>query len=581
MPLAGASHLGKGSCSILVGYNKRLEKKASTRISSIDARIPQRLREIERYHLSRDLAGHPQLVTYVATYPCLQLIPSAQRLRERVKSIVKQFPTFKARIVDARTTKPKWSILSDEQVERGIEALVTDVDLDGLLKGRTGSANSVGVTIDQRVSSDLETIFYHELNNKEGLRIRSGGLLWRVARYHYRESNDPEQPQPAFVAVTINHVVSDGRSGQALLNALVGDMPLRSYTRPSSCPLPLRPRLAPSLESTINCFPSIVYIVIQIWLELVIPALPRFLARLVVSEPCWPAAPPRSTSTMASPKDVQRFDHFHLTSRQLHALKALGKRNGVPTLHPTLQLAAVIAHWIVIDSLAGLSRATKCRDTPSEIVHDTLISVRSSRLGHPSMSGNYISVLENRLRCPTTDTDVNIWSEVRKYASWLHCDEGRKRSLYLLGSLQFIPDRQNRVQDDSPTPTGWEEFLLERAKRAPPESLSVSNLGYTACPPGSIGVAWCESATILQSPFMLNIIVHSEGLDVTFSWMKGAWSEPSCGRDPGDGFAETYRKVLLALSEIGEHDLKGYDETDMTFWDIRARIQINLGEKRE
>ncbi|KAJ9124460.1 hypothetical protein QFC24_003250 [Naganishia onofrii] len=544
----------------------------------MNTNLPQRLREIERYHLSRDLAGHPQLVTYVASYPSIQLLPSTQLLRERANAIVDQFPTLKARILDARTIKPKWEILSAEQVERGIEGSVTEVDLDELT-GESSGARPTARKIEQRVSSSLEAIFYNELNNEEALRVRSGGLLWRVVLYQYRESDDPEQPQPAFVALTINHIISDGRSGQALLNSLVGDAPLQPHTLPSSCPPSLRPRLAPSLESTLNCFPSILYILTQIWLELIVPALPRLLARLVGSEPCWPGVPPHSASITPSKKDIQRFDHFHLTSRQLHALKAVGKRNGVSTLHPTLQMAAVIALWIVIDSAEGSSHMSKRRDAPIEIVHETLISMRSSRLGHPLMSGNYISVLENRLRCPTTDRDVNVWSEVRKYASWLHSEQGRRHSLYLLGSLRFIPDRQNRVANDSLTPTGWEEFLLERANRAPPESLSVSNLGYTACPSGSIGVAWCESATILQSPFMLNVIGHSEGLDVTFSRLKGAWSGPS-GRDPGDGFAKMYRRVLCALSEIGEHNLKGYDAMDMSFWDIRARVQGCFEEKK-
>ncbi|KAJ9112548.1 hypothetical protein QFC19_000564 [Naganishia cerealis] len=574
-----------------MSWNPRLTGDLTHFAASLTSWLPAltadaNLSNDERFHLSRDLAGHPQLVTYVASYPSFQCLPTKQFLKARAQAVVERFPTLKARILDSQTTKPKWDLLSDEQVERGLEGQVTDVVLDRLTTESSTAVPAEGEN-DRQVSRRLETIFTNELNDTQPLQVRSGGLLWRVVRYHFREEDgiDSKKPQPAFIALTINHLISDGRSGQALLNALVEPTPtstLDSWLDPASSHSPsYQPCLAPSLESTINCSPSIAYILATIWTELVIPALPRFLARWISSALCWPGKPPCNTSTtMVSDKEAQRFEHFHLTSRQLHTLKTLGKRNGVATLHPTLQIAAMIALWIVIDSVpsAKSCQHRKCGSKVLDIVHDALISVRSSTLGHPLISGNYCAVLGSRLRCPSSDDDIHFWTSVKDYASWLHSDAGRKRGLDVFGSLRFIPDRQNRVHADSVEPTGWEEFLLARAKRAPTESLTVSNLGHMACPPNATGIAWCQSATIMQCPFMLNVVGHHEGLDVTFCWRKGAWAEHDGGPDPGDDFAEMYRKVLHTLTSIGEeHD--SIKETDLSFLEIRARVQRKLNEE--
>lgn len=87
----------------------------------------------ERYSLAEDNTGHPQLVTYVATYPSEAEIPPTDVLRSRARKLVEDFPLLRGRVVDGRTTSPKWEVLSEEAVERGMEKLVSDKSLMDLV----------------------------------------------------------------------------------------------------------------------------------------------------------------------------------------------------------------------------------------------------------------------------------------------------------------------------------------------------------------------------------------------------------------------------------------------------------------
>lgn len=516
--------------------------------------------ESERLFLSSNLCGLPQLVTYIATFPSSASLPTKDTLTDRAKSLVSTYPLLKARVVDARTTKPKWGLLSDVQVAAGLDALVQDVQLEDVLPRSSGSSGRDA----SQLSSYLQAIFTKELQDKEPIRVGSDGLLWRIVRYQQADKISSNSPQPAFIVLTCNHVISDGISGQALLTALLSNVALESRG-PTASEGAAATQFPPPMEATFNCRPSLGFLLHQVWYELVVPHLPRPLRKMLELKPCWPAVPPRQVGNVEY--DHQTFDHVHLPSDRLQKLKELGKHNGTPTMHPVLQIAANVAFWIAVENGNRERDDLRRPVRPLHLSHEVPMSHRRTTLGHPPMSGIYVGPLSSHT---TADHDLLFWPAVKQYATLLHSVKGQRRGREVMGSLRYVPDGVLDTKEDSPTPTGWEVFFLERSRRAPAESFAVSNLGFHERPPGTIGMAWCQSATILHPPVYINMVGHEGGLDITFSRLAGLWTDEN-GYDPLEHLAGVYQRVLEVLSdEVGATNV---DAAGLTFGSIRATLQ--------
>ncbi|KAJ9100691.1 hypothetical protein QFC20_005384 [Naganishia adeliensis] len=321
----------------------------------------------------------------------------------------------------------------------------------------------------------------------------------------------------------------------------------------------------PSMEATLNCRPSLGFLVHQVWYELIVPSLPRATQRVLEKKPCWPAVPPRQAEDVEE-RDRQRVDHVHLSLDRLKRLKDHGKHNGVPTLHPIFEIAAAVAFWIVVNE--NPNESDDIRHHELHLVHSAPISFRQTSLGHPPVSGVYVGQLESGT---TADNKVLFWPAVKEYASRLHSPKGQRRGLEVMGSLRFIPDKQLDVDDGSEMATGWEAFFLDRSRRAPAESFGVSNLGFSKRPYGTIGMAWCQSATLFFPPTYINLVGHDGGLDITLSRLAGCWADEN-GYDPLEHLADMYQRVLEALSDLME-DATGEGAASLTFGSIRALLQ--------
>jgi hypothetical protein len=473
---------------------------------------------------------------------------------------VETYPLLKACVVDARTTCPKWGILPDRKVEAQLAGLVRDVPVQDMQAPEMGDMGGSGGD----VSRTIEGIINKELHDQQSIGISSNGFLWRVVRYHGETNSNLNPCKPAYIALTCNHVISDGRSGQALLGALLSDTPFETSGKKT-------PTIAPSMEATINCRPSLSFMLGQVWHEFIVPKLPRFLGNKFKKQPCWPCAPPVSRDP-AGPKGESRyaFNHIQLSADVLKDLKDCGKSNDVKTLQPTLQIAAVAALWI-----SALSNPTK-RDASNDdlkkvpIQHGCTISYRQSTLGHPDLSGNYAGNPTSRTTCPG-DGNLEFWQTVCQYATWLHAPATRHRGCELIGSLGFIPDCDNSSAEDPLRPTGWEIFLLEHAQRPPADSVNVSNLGFDALPPGSIRMGWSRTA-IFTSPVHISIIGHEAGLDIDISRVKGAWIDET-GYEPLAHFPAIYEKVLGVLAERcqGMDGTRG--GTALMFGDLKRMVR--------
>jgi hypothetical protein len=511
----------------------------------------------ERISVSYGLQGDPSLVTYVAVYPSATILPTKERIIERASVLVEEFPLLKARIVDAKTTSPKWSLLPDSEVDVGLKSLVRDVSVDEVRVCGTGSTEGSSGDI----SRTLEKIFERELNDIQSVGISSNGFLWRVVGYHHGTNRDSDLP--AYIAMTCHHVISDGRSGQALLEALLSDTALDTSGTG-------QPTIAPAMQATINCRPSLPFMLEQVWYEVIVPKLPRFLGDKLKKTPCWPFAPPFSPQSEQLEAICRNgYSHTQLSADELKHLKDVGKSNDVSTLQPTLQMAAVVALWISVRSNPSQRDASANNIEGLRIGHRCVASYRQPTLGHRAITGNYVGGLESGTTCPD-DGDIDFWQAVREYAIWLHSSTTRRRGCQIMGALRFIPDGDNTSAGDSSRPTGWEIFFLDRAKRQPTISFNVSNLGFHKRPPGSIGMAWSQTP-IVTAPLHISIIGHDGGLDINVARVVGAWIDEA-GYEPLARFTATYEKVLKVLADPCERDHGKESVSNLTFGDIQSMV---------
>ncbi|GHJ86247.1 hypothetical protein NliqN6_2649 [Naganishia liquefaciens] len=515
----------------------------------------RKLSYVERMSLSLDLLGKPSLVTYIAVYPSAASMPTMERILERAETLAERYPLLRACVLDARTTKPRWAILPADAVDTRMASLVNDVPIQDVEAFR--------LEADQKapdVSRTLENIFDKELHDKHSVSVSGRGLLWRVVRY----LGDPKSAshpnlRPAYIALTCNHVISDGRSGQTLLGALLSDKESRASGLQKSI-------IAPSMQDTINCRPSLGFLFHQVWYEVIVPKLPRFLERRLRIKPCWPAVPPYGGNLDRIEKgDRLAIHHIQLSPDTLKRLKENGKANGVRTLHPTLQIAAVVALWIAVGNGASTPNHSDRHGQLLRVSHATAASHCSPELGHPSVTGNYIGYLLALDKC---DGHVDFWQAARDHAKWLHSPGVRRRGCQVMGSLRYIPDGINNTSEGSLRPTGWESFFLDRAGRAPADSLSSSNLGFYALPPGSTRLAWSQ-ATIPGTPLQINIIGHDAGLEVNISRPVNAWVDDS-GYEPSEHFSEVYKTVLSKLAGVTTSADGAKTQTVLTYGDIRT-----------
>ena len=338
--------------------------------------------------------------------------------------------------------------------------------------------------------------------------------------------------------MTLNHVISDGKSGLALFIALT------SGTAGSETLVQVQ--FPPSLESTVDTRPGYRYMANVIWKELVIPKLPNFLAAAVRQAPCWPGRPPAARNASRS------YKHVFLDAVQTVNLKANGKRHRVDTLHPILEMAAVAALWITFGA--------------TQIAHSTPISLRDVARGHPSLTGNYVGILESVF---SVNSEDDFWEQARAFSTWLRSDTGREQAISAMGMLSHIPDGLNDVVSDSPTPTGWETFLLDKVARTPSTSLEVSNLGYTRLPPSVEGVTFAQTPSP-ATPVVVNAVGHPNGLSLLVCWRKGAYAQD--GLDVGD-FAQHLEAVIRFLAQ-SETDETRHIEEHPTFADIRRQTTV-------
>jgi len=255
----------------------------------------------ERFSIARRNVGFPHWIVYLLSYPS-SLLPSSETLSSRIQDLQKHFPLLYSEIINGQTRNPAFQLRepwSSPDILTNINYLSKNVENEEkaiLLKSEI-----------DRVQSKTNII----------------KPLWQVVRY--TPSSDGEDR--SYLALSVDHTLTDGRGGILLLQALlaesIDDLPYEQLDT------------IPRLDDTHNLKPSISYLIPMIFQELLVPKLPSFLQKYVKPYPIWP-----SGNVQNNPIDCEgQLSITTISPEILSALKKVGKENGVATLHPIFEIS--------------------------------------------------------------------------------------------------------------------------------------------------------------------------------------------------------------------------------------------------
>jgi hypothetical protein len=179
------------------------------------------------------------------------------------------------------------------------------------------------------------------------------------------------------------------------------------------------------------------------------------------------------------------------------------------------------------------------------MVMSTPKSERAEHLGHAHCTGNYVSSFTMNLVIQPSD---NFWRMAAKVSSDLRSPETIAQARGAMGMLAYVPDpTPDPAMNHTPTPTGWEKFMLEKAKSPSPyaQALSLSNLGAVSLPCHAQDLVWAQTSSPFGPVFSVNLIGHESGLRLATTWREGA----AVCRGQVKEIEQVFEKVLRRLQD--------------------------------
>jgi len=348
--------------------------------------------------------------------------------------------------------------------------------------------------------------------------------LWQISIH-----TSSAQSSPAYLTLLTDHVVADGigtiRLVLALLSPDVTHLPYEKLSDDSR------------LENTIDVRPSYAHLLTAVWTELVLPRLPRFLEQYLKPPRPWPdenvALPPMKATPASSSMEID----VDIMNR----LKIAGKAQHVPTLHPVLETAFLVA----MSSVLQWKGSTE--SSPFLLRTSSPGSVRDSALGHLYCTSNYFSSLDYDVSFSPTDS---FWVEVSRASAYYKSPTARKDGVQVWGLLAYVPDPDPSRTKLNPGPTGWEDHFAAQSQRPNPyrDSFALSNLGCIDLPDGADDLIWCQSSSAFNPPLTVNLVGHKGGLRMTFNWQEGS----ALSRDQVEDIQRTLKRILYRLVDPGK-----------------------------
>lgn len=422
----------------------------------------------ERYSLSRTLVGTPPILAFLVNLPKTAKEVHREDVELAVAELLRKYPILRCAVEGAHTREPRYVAMEKLSATELVEVREEDGQRPEVVLQRG---------MEEGKTFDLEK-----------------GPLWKVVLFW--EGKNAESKQR--ILLILNHVLSDGTGTRNLFAKLIALL----HTPPTSLPSSKEAAIAlpPTQESTVDLRPSYAHMARVIFAELVVPRLPAFL-QPKPSPPCWPNPP------LLKPLDqTTAIKHLSIPRIVVAVIKREAGCNYIKTLHPTLHTAALASFVIALSKHCATDDAIL-----PPLVGQTPLSIRSSALGHPSATGNYVDDLPTSSRPSAFSLDTPFWPACRDYAARL---ASRPKGQSGMGMLAFIPDPP--LSGAEGERTGWEKYIEEKCGSSNPfsGSFEVSNLGVLPAtgwdraedkPTGGIEVCWAQTAAAMGPALCLNV----------------------------------------------------------------------------
>ncbi|GAA6029661.1 hypothetical protein JCM8097_000990 [Rhodosporidiobolus ruineniae] len=449
----------------------------------------------ERFSLARTQSGVAPTVAFTAVVDPTSPIEDAT-VHRAIAVLLARYPLLSCTVADRTTTKPRFARNDALEPNDILAALPSDSTKNAEVA--LLAALEAGQTI------DLDK-----------------GPLWRVWINDVGEGCQR-------VTLAVNHCLSDGTGTRNLFSELLAllhspvDVPTKEET------------LATSMEDTVDCTFGGLRLAKFVFSEVVLPNLPSFLRSL--PPPVFPN--PLAAAPAENPSALRLLS---LPLAVVAGLKAAGKANGVPTLHPVLYTVATAA--LASTASAGAS-------IPSlRIVGSTPFSLRDPSL-HPTCTGNYVAGYTSTDALPALLSE-RFWAKAAAYGKTLADPATKAEAAHRMGTLSLVPDGEILAADGKEARTKWESWVEEQLEKGEyGESFEVSNLGVLPATGWEMDgkveeVYWAQTASGWVASLQLNpVAVKNGALTFSVSYRKNAVPEETVER-----FWTTYEALLKKIAD--------------------------------
>lgn len=501
----------------------------------------------ERYANMSVITRDASTITYLYRYPSLSSLPVTEDLQNRVNSVQRSIHHLWSEVIDGETNKPKlrlrpegpWpasQIVRDDTYDASmadnteeVEAKLLEMEIERMKARVIGRVVPWQVTryipsgeyVNSRLSSDTDKTYI------SGVSTLCGDHPVKSLIDYHTHSSDPH-----YIAISIYHHIADGIGGLHLSQYLLN---------PSSSLIP-QPSLAPRMEDFISLSLSLPFLIGEAYHELLVPSLPKSLRSALTRQPCWPGENVKGRVTAYPEAQVT----IHIPSSWTRALKYEGKAQGVPTLHPILESAYMMAMQEVLGNAEchiEICTPMNVRSSQSQIggVYTTSL--------HQSFPPSHLTPAHSN---PTHDCLVETCWDLARATSLHHSSKtAKKLAKQKIGSLALIPDPKSFKSPHAEntkrrTKTGWEEFMWSSLDRPAPyrTSVAMSNLGNIGkFPSGCNGMRWSQSANPFEHALLISIAGHEGGIEVTTAFRDGC----AAGREEVKKVSKRFKQILERL----------------------------------
>ncbi|WWC88427.1 uncharacterized protein L201_003338 [Kwoniella dendrophila CBS 6074] len=454
----------------------------------------------ERYSVMRRNAGFGNIVIAVFKYPNQSASPTRSFLENRIKELQEHFPLLCSDIKGARTSKPYFSKRQDPWSASDI-------------------LFSANYTPKSSKEEEIEHVYSTEL-----WMLPDNPDFYRKQQWKVRMLTHPTQPEnsPVYISLGLDHALVDGRGLIAICNALFAE-------DISSLPYEKLPSTT-SMDATINCKPSLSYMLPIVFQKLILPKFPNFIQYYFKSPAPWPSTNLRANPTLCPSAESILF----LPPDLIGSLKTVAKQHNIKTLHPIFKAAFIAGIWSVFG-----------QDKAQLPVHaSSPRSERNPSLGHSHCLRNYTSSYGVDFNLTGSE---DVWTMAKKMADDLQDAKILEESRMTMGMLSYVPDGDiDPPHEDIHRPTKWEDYFLNEANSPTPysNSLSLSNLGFTNLPNGAEDMVWGQEASPFTAPFNVGLVGHQAGVRMISYWREGSVVVKEEVKQLETAFATVLRKLV-------------------------------------